>query len=422
MPNSARLPRDENGTGIALYPAGYGKQSKALEEDMNAPVEDIEVIKTPESFQALRSEWQALWSRSKGRHHESFATCWLTWDCVAKRMGRSLRIITARRDGKLIAAWPLVRTRKRLWTVLRPLSPESADYTTVLVDPDHASDRLMESMWRAAQEQCASDIFLLPYVDRESHLYRLAVAHSGLMTTKEHPCAIARLSREANWESFAASLGTLSGKKPGALRKRLERQGKVDVRILGPEDADENVRMIDWMLSCKRDWAERVHKKGAWLYSKVFRDYLIALANHPPEGDGDPCARVMVLALDDAPIAANMVGLGKESMLGVMAGFDRQHAKLAPGAITTEAWVRWALEHKRDFDLGIGSESFKPYWSKGNYAVASSIQIAQSRWGRVAFAMHDVANKLSAVRAATRRGKEPPSGKTRNTGIETATK
>ncbi|MEZ2352670.1 GNAT family N-acetyltransferase [Caballeronia sp. RCC_10] len=372
---------------------------------MIAPAYRIDIIKTTEEFHALADEWQALWRRAGGRHHESFVTCWLSWERVAKPIGRSLRIVAVRRDERLIAVWPLVRSRNRLWTVLRPLSPESADYTTVLIDPEHVSVELIESIWRAALERCPSDIFLLPYLDHDDTLFRLASSHQGLMTSKAHPYAIARLSREKDWESFAASLGTLSGKKPGALLRRLERQGKVEMRILGPGDQEENARMIDWMLACKRSWAERVDKKGAWLYSQAFRDYLVALANHPADSDGRPYARVMVLMLDGAPVAANMVGLGRSIMLGVMAGFDRDHSKLAPGAITTEAWVRWAVENGMDFDLGVGSETFKPYWSKGNMSAASSIQIARSSWGRVAFAVNDGISKLAALRAEMRRGK-----------------
>lgn len=368
---------------------------------------DIEVIKTPEGFQALRDEWHALWSRAKGRYHESYVACWSSWNYVAKPKGRSLRIIAVRRDGRLIAVWPLVRSRDLLWTVLRPLSSGSSDYTTVLVDPVHASGKLVESIWHVASEQCASDIILLDYVDHGSHLYRLGMAHKGLMTAKESPYAVARLAREADWESFAASLGTLSGKKPGVLRRRLERQGKVGLRILGPEDADENARMIDWMLAHKRDWSERVQKKGKWLYSKAFRDYLVALANHPCERDAEAAGRVMVLTLNDVPIAVNVIGLGTESVSGVMAGFDPQYAKHAPGAITTEAWVRWALEHRRDFDLGVGYESFKPYWSKGNTALVSRIQIAQSAWGRVAFSIKEGIRKLQAIRTGMRRGSAP---------------
>jgi CelD/BcsL family acetyltransferase involved in cellulose biosynthesis len=370
---------------------------------MIAPATCIEIVKTPVEFRALADEWHALWRRAKGRHHESFAACWLSWECVAKPIGRSLRIIAARCDGRLVAVWPLVRSLNRLWTILRPLSSESADYTTLLVDPEHASVSLIESIWRAALERCRSDIFVLPYLDHGDELFRLARSHEGLIESSQIPYAIARLSHEKSWESFAASLGTLSGKKPGALLRRLERHGTVEMRILGPEDADQNACMIDWMLTCKRKWAEGKNNQGAWLFSQRFRDYLVALANHPADSDGRPCARLLVLSLDGVPIAANMVGLGTEMMLGMMAGFDHEYGKLAPGAITTEAWVRWAIENRLDFDLGVGSESFKPYWTKGNMAVASSIRIAQSRWGRVAFAIHDCINTLPVARAAIRR-------------------
>src|SRR3954463_15499618 len=92
----------------------------------------IDVINTHEGFHALREQWHELWVRAKGEHHESFMVCWLAWSRVAKPAGRSLRIVTVRRNRRLIAVWPLVRSRHRIWTVLQPLSSESADYTTVL--------------------------------------------------------------------------------------------------------------------------------------------------------------------------------------------------------------------------------------------------------------------------------------------------
>lgn len=357
---------------------------------MYEPLEEIGVINTSEGFHALQEQWHELWVRAQGKHHESFIVCWLAWDRIAKPAGKSLRLITVRRDRRLIAVWPLVRSRHRLWTVLQPLGPDSADYTTVLVDPDHASAQLTKSIWLAAQKQCAADLIVLPYLDCASHLYRLAVEHDGLIRNTADSYAIARLSREANWESFAASLGTMSGWKPGALRRRIEKKGKVEATMLGPQDTEENARMIDWMLASKRGWAERANKKGTWLYSRAYRDFLVALANQPGEGDEDACARILVLKMNDAPIAVSLVGMGKGSMLGVMNSFDPRHAKLMPGAISVEAWVKWALERKRDFDLGVGDERFKPYWSKGNVATVSSLEIAHSAWGRVVHAMREV--------------------------------
>jgi CelD/BcsL family acetyltransferase involved in cellulose biosynthesis len=373
---------------------------------MNTRMNEIDVVRTSEGFQALRTDWMALWDRAGGSHNESFTACWLAWDCMLRQTGRSLFIVTVRRAGRLVAVWPLVRMRNRLWTVLRPLSPESADYTTVLCDPDHVSFELMQSMWQAVCLRSSPDIITLPYVTSDSHLYKLASDHPGLIAATEAPYAVARLSLEADWARFAGSLGTLSGKKPGALRRRLERQGTVKVRILGPDDIDENARMIDWMLACKRDWAERVGKKGQWLYSTSYRDFLVALASHRDGHDEDTCARVMVVELDDVPVAANMVGLGKASLTGTIAGFEPRYAKFGPGSIATEEWVRWALENRRDFDLGIGSESFKTYWSKGNTGVACSFQIAHSAWGRVAFAMRRAAGRLFPAQADANRPEE----------------
>ncbi|WP_244817422.1 GNAT family N-acetyltransferase [Caballeronia sp. Lep1P3] len=367
---------------------------------------EIDIVRNQNEFQALRAEWTALWNDVSGTHGESFIACWLVWNCILRQTGSSLCIVTARRQRRLIAVWPLVRMRNRLWTVLRPLSPESADYTTLLCDPAHASVQLMQSMWRTACEKSGVDIVTLPYVAQDSALYQVAMSHEGLIAATQAPYTIARLSCEKDWAQFAGSLGTLSGKKPGALRRRLERQGTVAIRVLGPDDADENARIIDWMLACKRDWAERVDKKGQWLYSMPYRDFLVALANHRDSEGDNACARVMIVELNGVPVAANMVGLGKASVIGAIAGFDRQYAKFAPGSIATEEWVRWALENRRDFDLGIGSESFKAYWSKGNTGVACSFQIAQSRWGRVAFAMRRAATKISAARAETQRGQE----------------
>lgn len=375
---------------------------------MKASAPRLEIIKTPEEFDALHDQWNALWTLADGRHHESFSACRLSWEHVAKPLGRTLRIIAVRDEARLIAVWPLVRSRNRLWNVLRPLSPESADYTTVLCDPDHASPALMDSIWQAARVQCAADIILLPYLDCKSELYRLVSEQARVMVAKEHPYAVARLSLEKDWNSFIAGLGKLANKKPGALYQRLEREGKVELRTLGPEDREENARMVEWMLARKRDWAERVDKKGDWLYAQSYGEYLVALLNHRDE---DACARLNVLTLNGEILAVNMIGLGKRSIMGMMGGFDRRFSKFAPGAVTTEAWAHWALERGFDFDLGIGAETFKAYWSKNNIEHVSSVQIAQTNWGRVAFAMASGQSALAAWRGRRNHADADPAKK-----------
>src|SRR5471032_601223 len=99
------------------------KLDNILRTLMNAGTLQLKVITSPTEFFALQGEWDDLWSRANGRHHQAFTVCWLSWLRVSEPRGRKLRIILLRENGRLVAVWPLVSYRKFFWTVLRPLSP-----------------------------------------------------------------------------------------------------------------------------------------------------------------------------------------------------------------------------------------------------------------------------------------------------------
>lgn len=359
---------------------------------MNAVTLQLKVIASPVEFYALRSEWDDLWSRANGHHHESFTVCWLSWLRVAEPQARKLRIILLRENGRLVAVWPLVSYRKLLWTVLRPLSPEGADYTSILVEDGPSTSVFIDQVWRAAHRRYGADIILLPYVSVKSDLYRLASQHRRVMVAKQHSSAVAKLSSETDWVTYSNSLGALFKKKPGALKRHLEKLGKVEIRVLGPDDADENARVIDWMLACKREWADRVDKKGEWLYSKEYRNFLVDVLN---QRHGEVIARLLVVCLDGVVIAATVLGLGKSCISGVIGSFDPKHGKFHPGSLAMESCVKWVFEQGFDLDLGIGPESFKGYWSRNNFTAVWSMQIANTRWGRLAFAADSLRQTLS---------------------------
>ena len=164
------------------------------------------------------------------------------------------------------------------------------------------------------------------------------------------------------------------------------------MRVLGPDDADENARMVDWMLACKREWADRVGKKGEWLYSKEYRNFLVDLLN---QRHGEVLARLLVVSLDGAVVAVNMIGLGKSCINGIIGGFDPKRRKLAPGSVAMEACIKWVFEQGFDLDMGIGPENFKGYWSRDNFTAVWSMQIANTRWGLLAFAADKLRQTLS---------------------------
>jgi CelD/BcsL family acetyltransferase involved in cellulose biosynthesis len=364
---------------------------------MNAVTLQLKVITSPVEFYALRGEWDELWSRANGRHRQAFTVCWLCWLRVAEPHARKLRIILLRENGRLVAVWPLVSYRKSFWTVLRPLSPEAADHTSILVEDGPSAFAFIDQLWRAAHQRCDSDIILLPYLSVNSDLHGLASHHRRVMVARQHFSAIAKLRSENDWGAYCASLGMLSGKKPGAHQRRLAKQGEVEIRVLGPDDADENARMVDWMLAYKREWADRVGKK--WVYSKEYRDFLIDLLN---QRQGEVLARLLVVSLDGAALAVNMLGLGKSCIDGVIAGFDPKHGKFNPGSVAMEASIKWVFEQGFDLDLGIGPEDFKGYWSRENFTALWSMQIANTRWGLLAFAAVHLRQTLSQRMAELR--------------------
>jgi CelD/BcsL family acetyltransferase involved in cellulose biosynthesis len=348
----------------------------------------LEIISDPEQVQALQAEWNDLWSRADGLFHQSFGVCWLCWIHVAKPRGRQLRCIVSRADGRLVMVWPLVTYKRALWTLLRPLSPEAADYTSILMEEGPLAAALAAQAWNAATRLCNADIIHLPYVNEQSDLYRLASNPAHLMVTQRRTAPVARLSEEMDWVTFCNTL-TKSGKKPGGGRRLAK--GKVTARFQPAEDREKNFYLVDWMLEQKRAWASRVGKHGAWLYTQRYRDFLAALLNSPSVG---PLARLYVIEFDGTPIAAMLVGFGKSSVNSVFTTFDLRFAKFSPGSLVIEHVVQWALEQRKDFHFGAGSEAYKTYWSRNNALNVSSMQIAPTSWGKFAFRAQNAARNL----------------------------
>lgn len=359
-----------------------------------------EIVSDEDGFRALQREWDDLWSRAHGQYGQAFDVCWLAWLHVAKPRGRQLRCIVRRENGRLVMVWPLVSYKRLLWTYLYPLSPEAGDYTRLLLADGPEAPALIAGAWRAALQRCGADFVKLPYVNEGSELHAIASRERHVMIATRTVAALAKLHDETDWDAFCATLGTMSGKKPGALERRLSKEGQLAVRLTEPGNASENTALVDWILARKRTWGDRVGKRGEWLDSSHYRDFLVHLLCPP---DGRAMARLFVVTLDDAPVAATVVGVGTTCVDGLIASFDPGYAKFGPGAIVVEHVIRWAFDQRLNVEFGVGEERFKSYWSRNNITGAWSMQIASSRWGVLAYRSKKTARALAARVAQARR-------------------
>jgi CelD/BcsL family acetyltransferase involved in cellulose biosynthesis len=345
---------------------------------MNNTDLQYEIVSDEDGFLSLQHEWDDLWARADGRYYQAFGVCWLAWQHVAKPRGRKLRCIVCREKGRVVMIWPLVTHRRFLWTYVVPLSPDAGDYTSVLVEGGASASTFVAGAWHAACHRCGADFVHLPYMNEGLELYHLASRERHVLHATQHDSWIVKLREETDWDAYCNSLGTMYSKKPGALERRLSKEGQVEVRMIEPTDTLQITEIIDWMLECKRAWCDRVGKRGEWSDSPHFRNFLVELLG---PAQGEAMARLVVVSLDAKPIAAIVVSLGNPCANALIAGFDPDYGKFGPGSIAVEHCVKWAFQQGFDLDFGVGSERFKSYWSRDNVSTAWTLQIVNTPWG-----------------------------------------
>jgi CelD/BcsL family acetyltransferase involved in cellulose biosynthesis len=371
----------------------------------------IELVCDEPGLRALKDEWETLWLKAQGRYFQRFDVCLLAWLHVAKPRRRKLRCIVLRENGELRLVWPLVAYRRALWTYLLPLSPDAGDYTSVLVEDGQDARALIERAWRIACERFKTDFIHLPYMNEGSELHRIASAERHILGRSRHESWIAKLRDESDWKTFSGSLGTMFGKKPGQLERRLAKEGALSIRMVNTSDTEAIARYVRWMLESKRGWSDRVGKCGKWLFSPYYERFLISTLTYRGEtSDKEPPARLVMVTLDDQPMAAVIMSHGNPMANAVIAGFNAEYGRFGPGSIAWEHSVKWAFEQRYDIDFGVGSERFKTYWSRNNGSHAWTMQIANTTWGLIGYRVVRTLRDLVSAARGTSKGTPAPEG------------
>jgi CelD/BcsL family acetyltransferase involved in cellulose biosynthesis len=361
----------------------------------------FDVITSEEDFLRLAPEWQALWQRCGGAFSESFELCRQAWMHVAKPGGRALAIVVGRRGGELVLVWPLVYLTRFSLRVLRPLGPAMADPTPLLFDRTCVDGGAFEAAWRALVGAVRPDLAYLTYLEDGCELQAFASSTLRARAVDRDVLFVVDVrGKHADWSVFCQARSIVgSRRKPGQLRRRLERRGKVQVQTVDARLEPQRIdALVEFILTHKRDWGERRGKRGEWLYSSDFRAMLSALIKSP---EGRTC--ILVLELDGQVIAAAVLGCGSTSVAALISAFDPHAGSFSPGHILAEAYVRFAFERGTDLDFGVGSEELKRFWSLDEPKALTSYAVPVTLLGRLALAARDAAS-LARVQRRRLRG------------------
>lgn len=351
------------------------------DDDRTDTVTDgVQVIKSIPAFFALEREWRDLCHKAPGHYFtQSFEWCRVSWEKIAEPRGRRLHCLVVRQDRRVVLIWPLVTYGNRLWSFVRPLGPETTEYTAPLVEDGPQSAQWVAEAWRIVRTTGTGDIVFLPYVRADSLLYEVISREKAAVPPSIDKTTYITWDAYPDWDSYYRTLDSKERQGVSRRRRRLSELGTLSFRpMIDPPECPD---VIDWMLAQKTDWLQRTGYHNPWLASDEYRKFLVALSSHPED-----TLRLVVsaLKLDDKLIAATVLRRDHVRLEGVIIAFDPAYRQFGPGKILQEAVIRWACEQRLTFDQRIGAETYKRYMSNGA-CDAISYAFSNSIWGKAYF-------------------------------------
>jgi CelD/BcsL family acetyltransferase involved in cellulose biosynthesis len=249
------------------------------------------------------------------------------------------------------------------------------------VRSDHDAPKAAAAeLWQYFLEHERPDFIDLSFIKRNSLLDHatLACPSEHLLEDSGDHIVYARLKDETDWPSFKASLSRRYQGQMGRKARRLAEQGNVTIECVSKNAA----LYTDWLLAEKRRWAEKTNKRGAWIFSPFFQEFLGRLA------ETSPYLRTFVLSLNGEPAAVKVIALNPSSCSLIIGSFDPKFEKFSPGCLLDDFWMRYVFENHRDrngrpldVDFGAGRETYKLHWSRGNVIPSRTLHLATSVWG-----------------------------------------
>jgi CelD/BcsL family acetyltransferase involved in cellulose biosynthesis len=342
----------------------------------------IDIISDSRDLVALQPEWDALWSsvRSPG-YQQSYTFARICLQEIHNDQRSPLRCIVVRQSGKVVLIWPLLIRRVALVKILSPLWSTGAEYTEPLLQDGPGGLDLVSSAWLSARSKIAADIISMPQLKVGSYLHTV-VSRENPADVETDTCYVIQWDKKwTDWDSYCKAVSTGHDSKQTRRRKRkkLEEQGEIEFQILTA--SSETAALIDWTLQHKRDWAERVNKRGSWLYSESYRNFLVALFSSE---SACQTFAIFLLKINGIPISTKLVAYNKKKLDWIITAFDAAWGRYSPGSLLDEYCVHWTFEKGLELDFGPGPVAYKKLWSNDNAITTVSYRFSGSLLGAIA--------------------------------------
>ena len=357
---------------------------------------NVTLIETSAEIDRIRPQWNRLWERSD---HASYgltaAACMSAFRNMLQPTGARLIVAAGCEDGELVALWPFVIRRRGLWRVLNQAGPLSAEYSNVLAEPGPQAPARVAALWRAVERAGIADVAIVPFV-RDGALGSVLAAQPRLMSSATDIAPCLEWRGGETWDGYYASLDGSYRRGQNRRRRQFDELGRVGFDVV--TDPTRARGMIAWLLAEKRQWASRVDKRGAWVFSPTYEAFLAELMT--PNAGAAGCFVVFALTLDGAPVAAKFALVGPRQIEFIISCYVGSLSKYSPGNMLNEHCLRYAHGRGLGVDFGAGKEETKKYWSRGSAQVTTNYRVALTRWGLASGLAQRCVDQVRAIRRA----------------------
>jgi CelD/BcsL family acetyltransferase involved in cellulose biosynthesis len=349
-------------------------------------VQNCRILKSSDEIISIGTEWDRLWVDARAGYSLSFSYFCESWNSIHGPQGAELCCVVSCDNGRLLAALPMVLLRGRLglWKHAVICSPEAAEGCDILIKRTTESQAIATALLKKFLMSARPDMVSFFFVKSGCHLDIAirSIASLRIVSASDNVMPYADLKAEVDWDSYKRSLSKHYESNVARKTRRLKELGKVTTEIVRQMPTPT----IEWLFLQKRKWSERTNKRGHWVFSPRYQEFISKLFAT------DPRFLVFVLKLDDAPIAVKLAAIGTGFASTMMISYDDKYERFSPGNILDEFMLRYIFENYRDshgrhldIDFGPGEEHFKLHWSRGNVHPSKNFIMAASKPGLAKF-------------------------------------
>lgn len=328
----------------------------------------IDLVSDRAGFDALEPEWNDLFARA-GKDTQVFQTFNWNWHWAnhylpAGGSGRTLAIVTVRRDGRLVMLWPLVMERTAGLKVLQWMGEPVSQYGDVLAEDAADTTDLLHRAWAFITRTLRADAVSLRKVRADAVVAPL-LAEFGMRQTAfaEAPCL--DLASAPGFSAYEERYSGKARKNRRRLMRRLTERGAVTIERHdgGPQARAAALEAV----ALKAKWITDTGRFSQALADERFAAFFADAA----EGRGRPAGcRLLVLksAGETAGIAVD-VSCGARRAAHIIV-HDPALDGFSPGTLLLQEWIRRAsADGIATFDLLAPAYAYKLDWADASVPV-----------------------------------------------------